>query len=202
MNKGTKSALLPSHLADRKIYLGSKSPRRKELMTLLGLDFEVLSFDVDETFPEEIESREMAKYLAEKKLNAIPFSDYEADAIFITCDTIVVCDGIVLGKPANYEETYKMLSLLSGKTHYVSSAIAMYSKGKKIIDQSTTYVTFKDLSKEEIDYYYNRCNPTDKAGAYGIQEWIGLVGVTGIKGSYFNVVGMPTDLLWKMLGEI
>ncbi len=182
-------------------YLCSKSPRRRELLQQMGITYEIIDVEVDEVFPPDCAPIATVEHLAMLKLRAIPFAQYPTHAIFMTCDTIVVVDGIILGKPANEAEAIEMLTLLSGKTHEVITAIALCVNGEQVVKHSTTQVTFKSFSPKEMEYYVAHCEPYDKAGGYGIQEWIGLVGVTNMKGSYFNVVGLPTDLLWQMLME-
>ena len=186
---------------EQKIFLVSKSPRRKQLLEELGYKFDVLHTDVDEIYPEHFSPVQIAEYLSQLKLTPVNFSDYSENDIFISCDTIVVLDELILGKPSTEAETTSMLQQLSGKTHQVISGLTVSTKEKKVTKHSITEVTFKKLSEDEIQYYIERCKPFDKAGGYGIQEWIGLIGVTCIKGCFYNVMGLPTQLLREMLTD-
>jgi len=165
----------------------------------MGFDFEVLQINVEETYPELFTPVEVAEYLSQLKLTPIDFSEYYENDLFISCDTIVVLDDLILGKPATETEAANMLRLLSGKTHRVISGITVATFKKRATKHSITEVTFKKLSEEEIQYYITQYKPYDKAGGYGIQEWIGLTGVTSIKGCFYNVIGLPTQLLAEML---
>lgn len=182
-----------------KIYLVSKSPRRKQLLEEMGLIFEVLHANVEETYPKYLTPVEIAEYLSQLKLAPIDFSKYSENDIFIACDTIVVLHNRILGKPATLLEAASMLRQLSGKTHQVISGLTVASSGKKTTIHSITEVTFKLFSEEEIQYYVVNYNPLDKSGGYGIQEWIGLIGVTSINGCFYNVMGLPTQLLGEVL---
>jgi len=184
-----------------KIYLVSKSPRRKQLLEEMGFTFEVLPTDVDETYPEDLTPPQIAEYLSQLKLTPINFSEYSKNDIFISCDTIVVLDDMILGKPETETEAVAMLQQLSGKTHQVISGLTVASIEKKMTRHSITEVSFKKFSEEEIQYYVKHYKPYDKAGGYGIQEWIGLVGVTSIHGCFYNVMGLPTQVLGEMLAE-
>jgi septum formation protein len=167
----------------------------------MGIRFEVLPTDVDETYPDHLTPVQIAEYLSQLKLTPINFSEYSENDLFISCDTIVVLDETILGKPKTEAEAAEMLRQLSGKTHLVISGITVASGQKKTTNHSITEVTFKKLSEEEIQYYITNYKPYDKAGAYGIQEWIGLVGVTSVNGCFYNVMGLPTALLMGMLGN-
>ena len=182
-----------------KLYLVSKSPRRKQLLKGMGFSFKVLPTNVEETYPEHLTPVQIAEYLSRLKLTPINFSKYSENELFISCDTIVVLNGMILGKPKTAAEAATMLRQLSSKTHQVISGLTVASKGKSITKHSITEVTFKPLSEEEIQYYIKHYKPFDKAGAYGIQEWIGLIGVTSIRGCFYNVMGLPTQLLAKIL---
>jgi len=168
----------------------------------MGFDFEILHFPVDEKYPQHLTPPQIAEYLSQLKLTPVDFSKYTENDIFISCDTIVVLEDIILGKPDTEAEAAEMLRLLSGKTHQVISGITVASTKKKITKHSITEVTFKKLLEEEIQYYITHYKPFDKAGAYGIQEWIGLTGVTSINGCFYNVMGLPTQLLKEMLYEL
>jgi len=183
------------------IYLVSKSPRRKQLLEEMGLFFEILPTDVEEIYPEHLNPIEVAEYLSQLKLRYINFSKYSENDLFISCDTIVVLDKMILGKPNNAAEAAVMLQHLSGKVHKVISGLTVATKEKMITKHRITEVTFKPLSTVEIDFYIANYKPFDKAGAYGIQEWIGLMGVTAIKGCFYNVMGLPTQLLAEMLAK-
>ncbi len=184
------------------IVLGSGSPRRKELLKSLGLTFEVLvRNDVSEVYPAEMPACEIAEYIACEKASA--YNDLLSDGrtLVITADTVVICDGEILGKPSNEEYAYCMLRLLSGKKHQVTTGVCMQTLQKKVSFHVSTGVTFKELSDAEIGYYISRYMPFDKAGAYGIQEWIGCIGVTGMEGSYYNVMGLPVQRIYQTLED-
>jgi len=165
----------------------------------MGFTFQILQTDVNEVYPEHLAPVEIAEYLSQLKLTPINFSEYSESDIFISCDTIVVLDEMILGKPQTEVEAAGMLRLLSGKTHRVISGITVASTIKKLTKHSITEVSFKALSEDDIQYYIKNYQPFDKAGGYGIQEWIGLTGVTSIKGCFYNVMGLPTQLLTDML---
>lgn len=184
-----------------KIILGSQSPRRKQLLEELGYTFEVRIKETDESYPAELKKDAIAVYIAQKKAEVL-IPDIASDELLITADTIVVLDDEVLGKPSSKEDAIQMLRSLSGKTHAVISGIVIYYKGKLETDSCTTQVTFKELSDDEILHYVTHHQAMDKAGAYGIQDWIGLIGVKSIEGSYTNVVGLPTFQLQEMLGRM
>ncbi|HOK37916.1 MAG TPA: Maf family nucleotide pyrophosphatase [Bacteroidales bacterium] len=180
------------------IILASASRRRKDLLAALDINFTLTEvLDVDETYPAELKPDEIACFLAEKKSNIYNLVD-EKD-ILITADTVVVCNNRIIGKPENYENAVEMLKFLSGKTHSVITGVCLRSISKKRNFNSVTEVSFCELSDEEIEYYIKNYKPFDKAGAYGIQEWIGHIAVKEIKGSYFNVVGLPIQKLYREL---
>ena len=182
----------------KKIILGSASPRRKELLGQLGLSFEVRPKDMDESYPKEIKGKDVALYLAEKKLNAFK-DELKADELIITADTIVCLGDKILGKPQNAIDAKRMLRTLSGKAHYVITGCGLMSKEKKELFYEETEVVFRDLSELEIDYYITNYKPYDKAGAYAIQEWIGMAAIEKINGCYYNVVGLPLSKLYMYL---
>ncbi|MES2397336.1 MAG: Maf-like protein [Bacteroidota bacterium] len=185
-------------LKKHNLILASKSPRRQYLMKELGLDFEVHTKDVDESFPENLKAQEIPLYLCQKKADA--FNEELTDnTIVITADTIVWVDNQVLNKPENFDDAVRMLKLLSGKKHEVYTGVCLKSKHKTKTFYALTNVYFKELSQEEIEYYINNFNPYDKAGAYGAQEWIGYIAVEKIEGSYFNVMGLPVRELYEEL---
>lgn len=181
------------------IILASNSPRRKELLSGLDLDYEVKVLpDIEESYPEGLTMEEIPRYIAAEKANAYKNIMNEHDLI-ITADTVVVLDSMVLGKPKDLDDACRMLKLLSGKTHQVITGVYLMTKEKNRSFSVVTDVTFKELSDEEINYYVNKYHPLDKAGAYGIQEWIGYIGVTGLSGSYFNVMGLPVQRIYNEL---
>jgi len=181
----------------KSIILASQSPRRKELLTLLDLEFTVEVRAVDEIFPDNLEVTVVAEYLA--KLKASVFTDIKNDQLIITADTVVVLDEQILGKPKSKAEATTMLQSLSGRSHKVITGVCIKTSDKTNSFSNTTKVYFKELTTSEIDYYIENYKPFDKAGSYGIQEWIGAIGITKIEGSYFNVVGLPIQELNKRL---
>jgi len=182
------------------IILASKSPRRQELLQLMGIDFKVVLRDVDETYPEGLTPPQIAVHIAEKKAKA--FDELIHDEIVITADTIVCLEGKILGKPDNEEHAFQIISDLSGKQHEVITAVSLLYNHKLISFYDVSEVFFKPLSIEQIRHYISTYSPMDKAGAYGIQEWIGLVAVEKIKGSYSNIVGLPTQRLYEELQKL
>lgn len=180
-----------------KLILGSQSPRRKELLENAGFGFDVKAIDFNEDFSQEMAAIDVAEYLAEGKNQACRLT-YKEEVI-ITADTIVILDDVVLGKPKNADEAANMLSSLSGRTHLVVTGVCISNAVQKNTFRSETQVKVSDLTSEEIDYYIHNYKPFDKAGAYGIQEWYGLIGVEWIKGSFYNVVGLPIDRVYQVL---
>ena len=182
---------------DKTIKLVSRSPRRKELLSILELPFTQINFSVNEKIT-EVAVSELAGKLAQKKAedyqNAFPVHDND---FIITADTIVVVDGKLLGKPHNEQEAKQFLRLLSGKKHKVITGVALLTSGKTTVFQEVTEVIFRELDNNEIEYYVSKFQPFDKAGAYGIQEWIGIVAIEKITGSYYNVMGLPVHRLYK-----
>jgi len=190
--------MLFENLKNYKIILASKSPRRNLILNDLGLKFEVRILETDESYPDYLTVEKIPVYLAEKK--ALPYYETIDDkTIVITADTIVHFNDEILGKPSDYNDAFRMLKILSGNWHQVSTGVCIFSKLKKETFTSVTNVLFKKLSNEEIDYYVTNYKPYDKAGAYGIQEWIGFIAVEQINGSYFNVMGLPIQQLYKVL---
>lgn len=183
----------------RKIILASKSPRRKELLNLLDLKFSVEVKEVNEIFSDKLKTDDVAEYLA--KLKADAFSELNEDELIITADTVVVLDDEILGKPENKEEAQGMLKSLSGRSHEVITGVCLKTSKKLVSFSSSTKVYFKKLTTPEIEYYIENYQPYDKAGSYGIQEWIGAIGIHKIEGSYYNVVGLPIDQLNKELEQ-
>lgn len=178
-----------------KIILSSNSPRRKELLAGLGVDFEVRVLkDVDERYPDDIPLHEVPLYIAVEKASAYTVAQ---DELVVTADTVVIVDDEILGKPKDRAEAYKMLRKISGKTHQVVTGVCLTAINDRRSFTVTTDVEFKVLSDDEICYYIDKYRPFDKAGAYGIQEWIGYVGVRSLKGSYYNVMGLPVQRIYE-----
>ena len=181
------------------IVLASNSPRRKELMSGLGVDYVVKTLpDVDESYPDTLQGEEIPAYISREKAEAYQ-SMIEPDELLITADTIVWMNGEVLGKPKDREDAIRMLRKLSGASHQVITGVCLTTKGWQNSFTVTTDVTFAVLSEEEIVYYVDKYSPMDKAGAYGVQEWIGFSGVESISGSYYNVMGLPVQKLYREL---
>ncbi|MCM1293483.1 MAG: Maf family nucleotide pyrophosphatase [Bacteroides sp.] len=191
-------------LNGRRLVLASGSPRRKELLEMLGLRFEVDAMkDVDEKHYGNVGAMDVAQVLAHRKLNTyFEHRRPSADVVVVAADTVVVADGRVLGKPADEHEAKEMLRMLSGRTHHVITGVAVGTKDHVEIGRQTTEVTFDHLSDDEIDYYIEKYRPMDKAGSYGIQEWIGCVGVSGINGDFYNVMGLPLNLLVRLFAKL
>ena len=184
-----------------KILLASKSPRRREILGLLRIPFTVVTIDgIDESYPEDLEPDKVSEYISEKKAEAF-LKRIREDELIITADTIVICDGKILGKPKGEEGAFEMLRFLSGKTHKVTTGVTVATKEKKVSFTSESLVTFAELTDEEIRYYVETYRPLDKAGAYGIQEWIGAVAVAKIDGSFYNVMGLPVHRLYQVLKQ-
>lgn len=181
------------------LILGSQSPRRQELLQQAGYKFDVRSIDFDESYPEDLPAGDVAEYIAKGKNDAYR-SQFPTDTI-ITADTVVISNQTILGKPQNKEEAIKMLSLLSGTTHSVITGVTISSPEKHQSVSSHTEVKVRLLSIKEIEYYIDHFSPFDKAGAYGIQEWFGLTMIKKVNGSYYNVVGLPVDKVYKLLTE-
>lgn len=190
--------LLHQKLKDTKVILGSKSPRRQALLKDLGIDFEIMQIDVEEVFPDLLKREAIPLYLSKLKAS-VGQPDLAQNELLITADTIVWANNSVFNKPQNQLDAQNMLNKLSGKTHEVITAVSLVKQHKIHSFYAVTEVTFKSLTEEEINYYLSNYKPFDKAGAYGIQEWIGYVGVETINGSYFNVVGLPVHDLYKEL---
>ena len=180
-----------------KIILASNSPRRKELLAGLGIDFEVrVVGNIDESFPSDMPKQDVAEYIAAKKASAYQVSEND---ILLTADTVVIVDDEILGKPIDAKDAARMLNLISGRTHQVVTGVCLKSQELICSFSVCTDVTFKKLTENEVDYYISEYKPFDKAGAYGIQEWIGYIGVTKIEGSYFNVMGLPVQRIYEAL---
>ena len=179
--------------------LASKSPRRQQLLSEAGLEFEVTTIQYDESYPVHLEGREIAEYLSREKALHFRKDKIKPFEVIITADTIVWCNGRVLDKPVNASEAFDILSTISGKTHEVITGITLISSDSMLTFSETTKVTFDTLAAEDIAYYIENYHPFDKAGAYGIQEFIGIIGNSHIDGSYFNVMGLPVNRLLKEL---
>ena len=199
-----------------KIILASNSPRRKELLAGLELPFEVKVIPgIDESYPESLDAYDTAQYIAHKKAEAyrVLFDSESEDLLVLTADTVVIAPtqdeqndqegkAVILGKPKDASEAREMLRMLSGKTHHVVTGVCLTTREKQRQFSVVTEVTFKPLSDAEIDYYIEHYKPFDKAGAYGIQEWIGYVGCVGLKGSYYNVMGLPVQRIYEELQQL
>ena len=179
------------------IILASQSPRRKELLAGLDIDFEVKALNTEETYPEELQKNEITEFLCKKKAES--FLEWKNNTILITSDTIVWLNDKAMEKPENQRDAAMMLLQLANKTHEVITSVGVFSQEKEIIFSDIAEVTFGPLTDEEIDYYITKYKPFDKAGSYGVQEWIGYMGVCEIKGSYFTVMGLPVYQLYKVL---
>ncbi|MCE5345901.1 MAG: Maf family nucleotide pyrophosphatase [Bacteroidales bacterium] len=190
--------MLIENLKNYRIILASHSPRRQHLLHELGLEFDVVIKEYPETYPEDLTGEEIARHVAYGK--AIRFRNEISDnEIVITADTIVWCNNKVLGKPVDFEDAVRILREISGNTHEVITGVCLLSSDKEKIFSESTKVTFEALSTEEINFYVDKYKPYDKAGAYGIQEWIGIAACSNIEGSYFNVVGLPVQRLYREL---
>jgi len=191
---------IPSFTDKYRIILASRSPRRQQLMQELGIVFEVLVKEYDESYPEHLSGEEIASYIASAKARCFRES-IGINEIVITADTIVWCNNKLLGKPLDEADAFAILSEISGNTHDVITGVTILSAEKEKTFTETTKVTFAPLTGDEISYYIDNFKPYDKAGAYGIQEWIGVVACSRIEGSYFNVVGLPVERLYRELKE-
>ena len=184
-----------------RIILASGSPRRQQFLKELDVDFEIQLKDIEEIYPEHLQAEEITNFLAKLKASAFAL-DLDDNDILITSDTIVWLNNKALGKPKDYDEAFEMLTEMSGTTHKVITSVCLKTTDKEIVFYEETLVTFTKLSSDEIKYYLNNYKPFDKAGSYGIQEWIGLVAITKIEGSYANVVGLPTHRLYEEMMKI
>lgn len=191
--------MINHRLNGRRIILASQSPRRQYLLKELGIDFEICVTHVKEHYPGGLTPMEIAVFLAELKAHSFDSSRMDKDTIVITADTIVSIGKEILGKPSNYTEAVQMLQKLSGRKHDVITAVCLKSKAKMKVFHVLSSVSFKELSMEEIDYYIDNFQPFDKAGGYGVQEWIGYIGISKIEGSFFNVMGLPVKELYEEL---
>ncbi|MBX3238794.1 MAG: septum formation protein Maf [Chitinophagaceae bacterium] len=189
-----------------KIILASQSPRRKQLLEWAEIDFDIIIPDTDETFPENIAVTETAQYIARQKALAIPgtvmYKQYVSPPAILAADTIVVCNGKILGKPKDKNDAAAILSMLSGKKHEVITGVTILHGDREIIFSDTTEVWFHPLSADQIDFYIDKYKPFDKAGAYAIQEWIGVVGIQRINGDFYNVMGLPVSRVIQHLSKM
>lgn len=182
-----------------RVLLASKSPRRRELLKMLDIPFDIApSVDVDETYPADMEAKEVPLFLSTLKARAYA-SLIKSNELIITADTVVINNGEVLGKPHSVKEAAAMLRRMAGHSHTVVTGVCLTSSERQVSFEVTTEVCFAELTDEEIDYYVHKYKPLDKAGAYGIQEWIGAVAVAGIEGSFYNVMGLPIHQLYRQL---
>jgi septum formation protein len=181
-----------------KLVLASQSPRRRELLKGLDLEFTTCSVDADESFPAELKGADAVQYICKAKADAYR-PQLNDNTIAITADTVVILDDKIIGKPKSYEEAFSMIRSLSGRVHEVITAVCIFSKEKCEEFYASTEVHFSEIADEEIEYYINKYKPFDKAGSYGVQEWIGYIGIEKIVGSYFNVMGLPVKRLYDEL---
>lgn len=193
--------MLKEKFKNHRIILASGSPRRQQFLKELDLDFVIILKEVNEVYPHHLKASEITDYLAELKANAFD-ENLKPQDILITSDTLVWHNGKALGKPKNYHEAFQMLQSLSNSTHEVVTSVCVKTSEQTLIVNDSTFVTFMSLTDEMITYYIDNYQPYDKAGSYGIQEWIGLVGIQSIEGSYANVVGLPTHLVYDCLRKI
>lgn len=183
---------------NRPLILGSSSPRRQFLMKEAGFEFTLAKPADDESFPNHLPAEVVASYLAEKKAQSLA-GMIKSDELVITSDTVVILDHHILNKPADREDAFRMISMLAGRTHQVITAVCIMAKEKQVVFDDRTLVTFASLTPDEIYYYIDRCKPFDKAGSYGAQDWLGIVGIEKIHGSYFTVMGMPMHKVYEEL---
>lgn len=194
--------MILDNLKKYKVILASNSPRRKELLAGLGVDYEVRTLpDVDESYPETLQGADIPLFIAKEKADAYQ-SMIQPDELMITADTIVWLNGKVLGKPEDREDALQMLRDMSGRTHEVFTGVCITTTEWQHSFSAQTEVRFSELSEEEISYYVDKYQPMDKAGAYGVQEWIGFIGVENISGSYYNIMGLPVQRLYRELLKV
>ena len=194
--------LLQDKLKNHRLILASASPRRRELLADCDLDFVLAEkFECEECYPADLEAEKVAEYLSQLKSNAYPHPLCEGD-ILLTADTVVILGDKILGKPHSEAEAVEMISSLSGATHKVVTGVTLRTPSQTISFSAESLVSFRALEAEEVSYYVEKYRPMDKAGAYGIQEWIGYIGIEGIEGSFYNVMGLPTQRLYQALKEL
>lgn len=187
-------------LKGHKLILASQSPRRRELLKGLDVEFSTCTVDADESFPSSLKGKDAVLYICKSKANAYK-PQLKDNTIAITADTVVILNDKIIGKPQNHQEAYNMIKALSGNIHEVITAVCIFTKGKEKSFYSSTEVHFGQLTDEEINYYIDKYKPFDKAGSYGVQEWIGYIGIEKIVGSYYNVMGLPVKRLYDELKE-
>ncbi len=196
------TGLVPS-LNGYRLILASGSPRRRELLGMLGVEFDVeVPRDVEETYPDSLSPHQVPAYLSQLKSRAYARTYGMSGKVVVTSDTIVICRGEILGKPTGPDDARRMLHELSGRSHTVVTGVTVAWDGGSVTESASTEVDFAPLTDFEIDAYVDRFRPFDKAGAYGIQEWIGCIGVKGIRGSFYNVMGLPLHLLYTMFRQV
>lgn len=194
--------LLHDRLKGYNLILASASPRRRELLAACDIDFTLAErFECEEQYPADLEAEKVAEYLSQLKSNAYPTPLAERD-ILLTADTVVISGEKILGKPHSEEEAREMISMLSGATHKVVTGVTLRTVERTVSFSAESLVSFRTLDAEEIEYYVANYRPMDKAGAYGIQEWIGYIGIEGIEGSFYNVMGLPVQRLYSALKEL
>ncbi len=183
------------------IILASKSPRRSQLLEAAGIKFRVQPLELSEDFPDDLPVRDVARYIAEQKGEAARNLLTNDEEVVLTADSVVILDNQIFEKPADYTDAVRMLTQLSGRSHTVITGVCFISKHKKILTQGESTVYFHPLTRDEIDYYVRTFRPYDKAGAYAIQEWIGLCKIAKIEGTYSNIMGLPVDIVYSTLQE-
>ena len=183
------------------IVLASKSPRRQELLKGIGIDFSIQTKEVDESYPQRLPVIDVAPFLSLKKAKAFEDTELPDNYMVITADTVVIVENEILGKPKDRDDAVRMLEMLSGKVHKVVTGVTVHTKEKTKTFSVVSKVTFEKLDNQEVNYYIDNFKPYDKAGAYGVQEWIGYIGVSNVEGSYYNVMGLPTQKLYKVLKD-
>ena len=194
--------LLQDKLKNYRLILASASPRRRELLADCDLAFTLAeNFECEECYPADLAAEKVAEYLSQLKSNAYPHALGEGD-ILLTADTVVILGDKILGKPHSEEEAREMISTLSGATHKVVTGVTLRTADRTVSFSAESLVSFRELDAEEVNYYVEKYRPMDKAGAYGIQEWIGYIGIEGIEGSFYNVMGLPTQRLYSALKEL
>lgn len=185
-----------------RIVLASQSPRRRELLKKLGFEFEVLSVSVDESYPVDLPPEEVPLFLANKKFEATSgLMGQDSNTLLITADTVVICEGEIIGKPENKHDAFRKIKFLSGRDHKVITGVCIGNSAQRLCFDDTTTVSLDSVSGEEISFYVSEFKVMDKAGAYGIQDWLGIAKISSVNGSYTNVIGLPTQKLWKKIHE-
>ncbi|HRG34085.1 MAG TPA: Maf family protein [Saprospiraceae bacterium] len=187
-----------NYINRRKLILASSSPRRKQLLEEAGFWFDVRPIDIDETFPNDMALESVASYIAEKKANAAQ-NFIQENEILLTADSVVVLGDKIFNKPLDFNDAYRMLAHLSGKTHIVYTGVCLRDQKQELIFTGKSKVSFRELNDSEVRWYINKYKPYDKAGSYAVQEWIGLCKISDIEGSYANIMGLPTDLVYEAL---